>query len=296
MTVSTCYPSDTDWGTFDWSTATPEQLALRDLAEEFAWATLNRLTAGALATCPIRLRPAKWACRPGAYYLAPVGAPVGPFNPYIGLDGRWRNETHVWECGCDDTRIVDLPGVVGAIEYVQIGDTVLPPTAYRVDDGNRLIRQDGEGWPLRQDMYAIAGEDDTFVVSYYPGRTPGRLEKFAAGVLAMEFMKAQAGDKSCRLPRGTTQVTRNGTSVTIDPGLFDNKISGIPEVDSIVMLHNPNRLKQKSMVYSPDTINRTPVTTVGSWSDAVVPGGPGPDQVDRLVEDPDNPGYYFLGA
>jgi hypothetical protein len=122
---------------------------------------------------------------------------------------------------------------------------------------------------------------------------PDRLDKFAAGVLAMEFLKAQAGDRSCRLPKGTTQVNRNGISVTIDPGLFDNKISGIPEVDSIVMRHNPNRLKQKSMVYSPDTLYRTPITTVGSRSTVTLPGEPGPSS-GNLVADPNNPGFYVL--
>lgn len=284
MTVSTCYPSDTDWGSFNWANATDQQKALRDVAEEFAWMYLDRLTAHALAMCPIQVRPAKWSCRPGAYYLAPASAAVGPFNPYVGLDGLYRNEAHRWGCECDDTRVILMPTDVGSIEYIQIGDAVLPPSAYRVDDGNRLIRQDGEGWPLRQDMWALAGEEDTFTVSYYPGRTPGRLEKFAAGVLAQEFLKGQAGDRGCRLPTGTVSVTRQGTTVQIDPLLAAGMRTGIPEVDQVVMAINPNGLKQRTRVYSPDTMFRTRTTTVGS---------PATGAGDGLVPDPANSGFFI---
>lgn len=293
MTVTTCYPDDTDWGTFNWEQATQEQKNLRDLAEEFAWMYLDRITGHALALCPTRVRPAKWSCRAGAYYLAPAGAATGPFNPYVGADGQYRNEAHRWGCECDDTRIINLPTVVGGIEYIQIGEDTLPATAYRVDDGNRLVRQDGQGWPLRQDMWALAGEEDTFTVSYYAGIMPTRLHKFAAGVLAREFLKSQTGDKGCRLPTGTTSVVRQGTSVTIDPLLAAGMRTGIPEVDQVVMSINPYGLKNKSRVYSPDTMSRTPITTVGSRDTAVVPGVPGPSG-GGLVADPNNPGYYIL--
>lgn len=295
MSDTTCYPSDTDWGQFDWDAATDQQKRFRDLAEEFAWDQLDRLTAGDMSACPISVRPAKFACRRSAYYLASTSAPAGPFNPYIGLDGLWRNDAHGWDCECDDARVITLPTQVGDIQSITIGATVLPPTAYRVDNGVRLVRQDGAGWPLRQNMYALPGADDTFVVTYYPGTMPGRLEKYAAGVLAMEFLKSVAGDKACRLPKGTTNVTRNGTSVTIDPGLFDNKITGIPEVDAIVKRHNPYALASRSRVYSPDTINRMPITT---WRSGVPVGSqPGqPPQGGTLIPDPQNPGYYMLAG
>ncbi len=290
MTVTTCYPDDTDWGSFDWDQATEAQKGLRDLAEEFAWMYLDRVTGHVLALCPIQVRPAKWSCRPGAYYLAPASAAVGPFNPYVGADGLYRNEAHRWGCECDDTRIITMPTTVGSIEYIQIGEDILPPTAYRVDDGNRLVRQDGEGWPLRQDMWALSGEEDTFTVSYFAGRMPGRLEKYAAGVLAREFLKGLTGDRTCRLPNGTTSVTRQGTSVQIDPLLAGGMRTGIPEVDQIVLAINPHGVKRKSRVYSPDLMRRTPVTTLSSRSP--VPGSfsaPG-----SLVADPNNPGFYII--
>jgi hypothetical protein len=134
---------------------------------------------------------------------------------------------------------------------VEIDGAPLDPTAYRVDNGNRLVRQDGGEWPLCQDMNLPAGEVGTWTVTYYRGTGPNTLLNYAAGVLAWEYYLACTG-QDCRLPDGVTQITRQGIQMTMASGPFSNGLSGIREVDAVVGLYNPNGLQAPPYISSPD--------------------------------------------
>lgn len=268
-----CYPDTTDWGAFDWSSATEAQTANRELAEEFAWSLLNRLSASTIATCPVALRPNRFGHRRPLTW-SPDWA-YGAMNPYLTV------EQLPWgECACGAHTQLWLPFMVGSVQSVVIDGVVVPPSAYRVDNGNVLVRQDGGVWPAHQDMTKPAGEQGTFVVTVSTGTAPTRLDNFAAGVLAREFLKVVApisSSEKCRLPAGTTSIARQGTTVIIDPAIRRGMATGIPEVDHIVKLRNPHGLTQRSRVYSPDTLDRVRVTPSST-----------------MVEDPANPGFYVM--
>jgi hypothetical protein len=161
---------------------------------------------------------------------------------------------------------VVLPPPVGYVESVQIGTQVIPPTWYRVDNGDRLVwLGDGTdtecGWPLCQDMTKPAGQEDTFTVTYLNNVPVDGLGSYAAGVLACEFAKACSGQK-CRLPSGVVALTRQGVSMTVVGTSFRDNRTGLIEVDAWLRSVNPGALVAPSRVWYPDMTGQR-VTT---WS------------------------------
>jgi len=144
-----------------------------------------------------------------------------------------------------------MPTPVGGIASVWMDGAELDPTAYRVDNGNRLVRTDGDCWPSCQDMGSPLGQPCTLGITYVPGIVPGAAGEWAAGLLACEYIKACTGGK-CRLPSAVTSISRNGTTMEMTAGLFANNITGIREVDAYVASVNPYALRTPTMVWSPD--------------------------------------------
>lgn len=273
--MSICYPDDTNWGCY----GDAQQIASLDeevkaRAEALAWMHLAALTADQLGVCPITVRPCRKACRDGApvYITAPASADGvyaglpgrSSFFPHIGTGGFWINACGCGARDCSCTTLCEaiLPGPVGAISEVWLNGAVLDPTAYRVDNGNRLVRTDGDCWPSCQDMTQDAHGEDAFSVTYYQGAAPDEISKWMAGLLAVEYYKACTSDKSCRLPARTQQVSRQGVSYTVDFG--DEDSTGIREVDDYVRRLNPYHLKMAPIIVSPQS-RRTRQPTVGRW-------------------------------
>lgn len=276
-----CYPPGADWTcayTADELAemrADPDTLAVMERAEAMAWMTLSALTGYQVGVCPITVRPCAAGCgAPGTWMVAPVVgggghfAGVWPgvlsqFTPHVSASGAWVNSCGCrgTDCGCSRLCEALIPGPVGAIVEVWLNGAPLDPTAYRVDNGTRLVRTDGECWPACQDLSQDRHGDDAFSVTYYQGAAPNPMTLWAAGVLATEFFKACSG-RECRLPAGVTNITRQGISMEVQTGLFTNGFTGIPEVDAVIGLYNPNGLRAAPVVWSPDV--RSPrMTTVG---------------------------------
>lgn len=252
-----CYPTTADWGCAP--DAYLEQLdpSLRARVEALAWRTLQRLLGGSLALCPTVVRPCAARCGGGTYYDAPV---VGGrrYGPYIGVDGAWRNGcgcAGASYCSCTALSEVRLQGPVGRVTRVLVNGVELPATAYRVDNGDRLVRLDGETWPACQDMTVADDEAGAFAVEYFTGDAPDALADWAAGVLAYEFSLACKGGK-CRLPAGVTSVVRNGVTMEIRSDLFTGGSTGIRELDAYISSINPFGLRARPTVMSPDTLAR----------------------------------------
>jgi len=266
-----CYPPGTDWSCRftdeEFEKALEDDALARSIAisEAYAWSLLASLTAYQIGTCPVTIRPCAARCAPpGTWLVAPVSrsslsgwSPVriGMFNPYIS-GGVWYNAcgcgTAADSCDCGSAPTVVLPGPVGRIESIKIDGVELDPLAYRVDNGNLLIRQDGEAWPMCQDMAsAIPG----FEVTYYRGAAPNVMTRRAAGVLANEFLLNCEG-QDCRLPSNVTRATRGGESYEFSTMDFPDGDTGgtIPEVDALIRIYNPNRLKMPVMMASPETV------------------------------------------
>jgi hypothetical protein len=362
--VDICYPPNTDWSCRWTDQELAEQRADAvmgpkiETAEAFAWGLLASLTAYRIGTCPITVRPCAERCMPpsGTYQTAiarggNTGALgtrlIGAFNPHIS-DGVWVNGCgcSAGGCSCTSLSTVILPGPVGSIvEVIQNGE-VLPRSDYRVMNGNRLIRTDGQDWPGCQDMAKPGGltyepvvmqftnatatftrEGDwvtvvvhefgnahqnfigrsapwlpamggnysnsygsqmvinpdgslggtiyngspdlsfaykaapdaaapdmvgTLEVTYYRGAAPNRLTLAAAGVLANEYLLACDKDASCRLPWNLISMSRSGEQYEFDSTDLVGAVSNLPEVQALIQIYNPNRLKSPVIVASPD--------------------------------------------
>jgi hypothetical protein len=256
-----CWPVDWGCADQDWLTALDPDVQAR--SEAMATQVLRSLTSYQVGGCPIVVRPCAKACGPGTYISAPVGfaansaalgVQVGPWWASIDIDGQWINTACgcTQECSCTFVPEVWLPAPVGGVVSVYIDGVELDPSAYRVDNGNRLVRTDGKIWPRCQDMTAAADGAGAFAVTYYNNYQPDGLASWVAGIMAVEFAKSCTGGK-CRLPSGVQSISRLGVQMEIPSGMFEQGLTGIREVDSWIRLWNPYQLKSPSSVWSPDT-------------------------------------------
>lgn len=229
------------------ATLTPEA---RLISEVFAGQTLRMLTGYRVGGCSVTVRPCNRSCIPGSWLTAPdvgalfAGANGGYFgmSPYVGAGGAWVNACGCAGDGCSCTRVQEvwLPTSVGVgrIDEVTVDGVVLPASAYRIDNGNRLVRQDGEAWPTCQDMNAPLGQVDTWGVTYLDGNPVDGIGSYIAGLLAAEYAKACAG-QDCALPTNVQTVTRQGITMNLDPEMFTGGVTGVRAVDSYIRIWNP---------------------------------------------------------
>lgn len=263
-----CWPADTtcvsDWDAWevepDPESEDPEVQAGTPLysdaqkarAVSLAGQALRMLTAFRVGGCPVTVRPAARRCRDLTWRTYPVSGGSTPWQP-VDLGGRWLNIGcgHAGDCGCGALSEVRLWGPASSVTEVKVDGAVLDPSAYRLDPGGRLVRLDGEAWPLCQNLAAPDTEEGTWAVTYTPGAAVDGLGAYAAGVLAGEFVRACAGGE-CALPTNVQQIARNGVTMTLGMGVFPDGKTGIREVDLYVERWNPYGHKTPPMVYSPD--------------------------------------------
>lgn len=238
------WPIDTACLSEDWATL-PEDVQIRSVA--LASASLRRLTGYRVGNCPITVRPCKKSCAEeyGSFY--------GPaFTPFINIDGNWVNGCGCsTDCSCGPICEVRLPGPVTEVTEVNIGGTLL--TDFKVQGNNLVYTGTDEcPFPSCQNLAAGVGEPDTFAVTYYNSYRPDGLAAYAAGIMAMEFAKACTGSGKCRLPAGTTSVSRQGVSIEVAGGSFPGGVVGIREVDAFIALWRPEGAPtQPPRVWSP---------------------------------------------
>jgi hypothetical protein len=191
------------------------------------------------------------------------------------------------DCSCTEICEIAMPGLVAAVHSVWEHGVELPHSAYRIDNGRLLVRQDGLCWPECQDMTKDWDHPDAFTVIYTPGIKPGNAGEWAAGVLAYEFAKACNGDK-CRLPSSVSSLSRQGVSMDFSQGMFPDGNTGIREVDAYILSINPNHLTQPPRVWSPDVTGPryTEVTQAIMDTLATGPFGPEFDASDFAVLSP----------
>lgn len=154
-------------------------------------------------------------------------------------------------CTCRARCETRLDGPVDSITEVQIGGVAVDPAAYRVLDHNTLVRIDGECWPTCADY----GNQDPpgFEVTYLRGEPVPEAAETAAGTLACEFAKACTGG-DCRLPKRLASLSRQGVELQVaDVGTYlDHMLTGIDEVDRVIVALNPHRQHARPQVLSVD--------------------------------------------
>ena len=236
-----CVPWDIDTSCCEnWDGLTPE---VQCRSEQLAWATIDTLTAGRVGRCPVLMRP---CLQPPCDWCS------GPWMTPMIVNGRWvNNACGMPECSCARLCEIVTPGPVAELLSVSFGGEPVDLDQFRVDNGNRIVRQDGMCWPSCQDMTKPLSAPSTLGVTYIPGVKPGPAGELAAGVLACEFSKACAGSK-CRLPSSVTAIARQGVTFTMSAGMFPDGLTGIREVDAFLTAVNPNALRVPPMVWSPD--------------------------------------------
>lgn len=266
-TLTSC--GETDWGCADEEWVGELDPDLKAKAEVLAWETLRSLTGYRLGNCPVTVRPCSKGCyQRSSYEAPPVVAGMnqswgsGLLSPRV-TDGQWVNGCGcTTDCSCTYLPVVVLPGPVGRVDGVTVDGITLAPTAYRVDNGNELVRIDGEDWPACQDMALPAQSVGTFTVTYIQGFAPDTMSAWSAGLLAVEFAKACKGEK-CALPRGVQSISRQGIGLTINQDMFAGGSTGITVVDAYVRLLNPHHLTQGPRIYSPDRVPARTTTWYG---------------------------------
>lgn len=178
---------------------------------------------------------------------------LGPWMVPVIDSGVWRNiACGTGSCRRSSPAVVLLPGPVHAVTGVAVDGVKLDDDTWAVE-GDWLYRTNGQAWP-EQDLSAPLGTPGTWSVTYQQGTPPPAGAGIAVGALAGEFLQSCIDPKKCTLPRGVTQITRQGVTMQMaDPQAIINEGStGLPEVDMWVRAHNPHRLAEPSVVWSPD--------------------------------------------
>ena len=218
-------------------------------AEALAGQTLRMLTLNRVGGLPITVMPCSRTCR---HPYGFSGYSLVPFHPVLMDSGAYANCFCGSGCGCSRADAVTLTAPVGRIDEVKVDGVVLASTTYHVEDGNRLVRLDGKGWP------PCSGAN--FTVTYLNGHEVDELGQYIGGLLALEFLNAMTSSKKCRLPANVTTVSRQGISMELSTGMFPDGTTGIKEVDAYLMQWNPYGLRDRPQVYSPDLPRQHAVT------------------------------------
>ena len=244
--------------------------ALQNRALTLAWDTIRVLTGGRVAAGCSTLRPclSEKPCDDcwGQWMDKLDPATGGLFQPTL-YNGQWYNmpPCRPKDCSCCSVCEIKMPARVAALLEVNIDGYRHDPRLFRIDDGHNLVRQDGCCWPSCQNLGAPYGYYGTFGIKYVPGIVPNAAGLWAVGVLACEYAKACSGGK-CRLPSSVTSISRQGITMELTSGMFDNG-TGIREVDAYIHSVNPNALKLPSRVWSPDQPAHRATTggPTGTW-------------------------------
>lgn len=221
----------------------PADLELRDRAENYAAATLRTLTLRRVGGRSITVMPCGTGCSHPRF---------ADFHPVLLDTGQYANCWCSTGCGCPGVSGISLKGPVGRIDEVRVAGVVLDPSTYHVEDGHRLIRNDGLGWP------SCAGP--SFTVTYLNGHPVGKTGRYVGGLLAAEFVKAITNQGKCRLPSNVTNITRQGISYEVRQGMFPDGLTGIKEVDMYITQWNPYGARQQSEVFSLDDCEPRQIT------------------------------------
>jgi len=226
--------------------------------------------------CEDTVRP----CRIGAGCWEGFASPGWPFVAGVSWSWGWNGTYGAWDwgwwgggnsvCGCRGLSQVELAGYpVTSIVEVKINGAVLDPLyddgspAYRLDEYRYLVRMNDPDapdtaarWPSCQNLALEDDQEGTWSIRYTYGQPPPVAGVLAAKQLACELYQASIGGE-CRLPAGTTTVTRQG--VTVDRLLFKSWAltpagwgTGLPLVDAFLNAFNPEGVKMRPLVWSPD--------------------------------------------
>lgn len=149
---------------------------------------------------------------------------------------------------CSPARTFRLPGRAIAVAEVVVDGAVLDEAAWTLDPDGTLVRTDGGGWPVAQDVYL-----PRWVVRYTHGLLAPPDANQAAARYALELARAAVADPRCKLPARVRDVTRQGISLSMaaPEELADAGLTGVAAVDAWLRSVNPDGLPQAATIWSP---------------------------------------------
>lgn len=246
-----------------WNGLTDAQKAM---ALRLAAFTVYSLTGRQFGTLTLTLRPCNAPLLPPLYQTYPVnllnpwGTEEGSsYYPVYIFNGVWHNAGCRGINCCGAACEIELPRTV-SITSISVDGATVDPSAYRIDNGYLLVRTDGACWPQCQDLDKSSGTG-VFTVTGVFGQAVPQEALDAASLLACEIGKGIAG-QPCRLPQRMQSLSRSGVTVQF-PGVntyLDRGMTGLNEVDQLIVQLNPGRLAQAPQVFSMD-MSPTRITT-----------------------------------
>lgn len=217
--------------------------------------------------CVLTVRPCRQDCFDAGNYGG-FWWQLGTLYPQPALiNGNWYNLTCgscTDGCSCATVSEILLPGPVTAVNSVKVDGVALASSDYRLDNWRKLIRLDGELWPLCNNLNLEDTEEGTWSVTLTYGQPVPTSGRMAVGELAYQLILACLGDSCCVLPYQVQQVARQGVTIKY-PDVSDmfgmdqngrvvNRI-GLQYCELFLDAVNPYGMRQASQVYTIDASN-----------------------------------------
>ncbi len=229
------------------------QIEVEAWAIERLWQWTNQR----FGPCEEIVRPCRKTCNGYSISTLPWGGSGG-----IGLTCGSCGDA----CSCREVQQIKLPGPIAEPLEILIDGDIVDLSAFRVDDWNILVREDGGSFPACQDMGKALGEPGTWGVSYLLGEPVPPGGGIVAGILACEYAKSLCGADDCRLPRRVSSIQRQGMVI----GILDNftnlkeGFTGIFEIDDWIM--SQVKPRRRAVISSPDVA--VPRITTWTYADS----------------------------
>lgn len=202
--------------------------------------------------CQLTLRPCRRECAITGNWWEWGVTP----RPYM-YNGVWYNVScgscSYNTCSCVALQEVMLPQSTSQVIEVKVNGVPLDPSAYRLDDFNKLVRLDGQLWPFCNDLTKPDTELGTWSVTARFGTELPQMGQIAVGELAAEFAKALSCDDDCRLPRNVQSLTRQGVDIQLmdASAIFGERI-GLYFSDMFIQTVNPYGVRERAVTYNLD--------------------------------------------
>lgn len=196
-------------------------------------------------------------CERTARYCYDAGTTWSGGAAWVGaalVEGQWVNigcATCGGRCTCFGQCEVRIDGPVCELVSVTVAGDAVPTGSFRVENGDRLVRTDGECFPVGK----------TVEVSYSMGTPLPPAGKRALGEFMSELWLACNQDNACRLPKRVQVLARSGLPLLDPMDFIKEGRTGLYFTDLWLHSVNPLGRPEAARAISPDA----PEGRVTTW-------------------------------
>jgi hypothetical protein len=162
-------------------------------------------------------------------------------------------------CFTPSRSTLHLPFPSTEVTEVNIAGDLIPTSEFAIFNRRLLVWQspDNSSFPRRQDLTSPLGDPGTWGVTLTHGIPLPSDTPTIVGIYACQLAK-RLSNQRCALPSTVQSISRQGISYQmVNPDYLEMGIVGLPDVDQWIVRMNPNRLQQRPVVASPDSIRST---------------------------------------